>query len=95
MQTAEEFEALALRFGVSVNVYPGKDVYDTPSLAPGITFTTLKRARFSIVVTYNLEEGQAFTYTFPIPFGTASVVVLECLFNHVKPVDCQVIFQKV
>lgn len=95
IQTTADFVATALRFGVVVNVYAGKDVYDTPSLAPGVTFTTLKRARYSIVVTHTLAAGHAFPYTYPIPFGTASIIQLQCLFNNAKPANCQVIFQNV
>ena len=95
VQTVDDFQALAARFGLSVNIHPGKDVYDTPSLAPGLTFANEKRARFTIVVTFNFAAGEAFTYTFPIPFGTSEVSILECLFNNVKPANCQVIFQNI
>jgi uncharacterized protein YmfQ (DUF2313 family) len=95
VQTQADFVALAAKFGVSINVHPGIEVYNTPSLAPGISFTSEKQARFTIVVTYNLESGQAFPYIYPIPFGTSEIAVLQCLFRKVKPANVQVIFQKV
>lgn len=95
VQTVDDFVALALRFGVVVLVFPGKDVDDTPSLVPGVTFTSAKEARFSIVVSYTLTDEEVFTYTFPIPFSTGEVAILECLFNKVKPSNCQLIFKKV
>lgn len=95
VQTQADFVALAAKFGVSVNVYAGTDVYNTPSLAPSFTFTSEKQARFTIVVTYNLDSGQVFPYTYPIPFGTSEIAVLQCLFQKVKPANVRVVFQKV
>ena len=95
VQTADDFVALAAMFGVSVNVYAGLDVYNEPSLAPGIDLGNPKRARYTIVVTYNLSAGEAFPYTYPIPFGTGEIAILQCLFSKIRPANCQVIFQKV
>lgn len=95
VQTQADFVALAAKFGVSVNVLPGIEVYNTPALAPGINLTSEKQARFTIVVTYNLDSGQVFPYTYPIPFGTSEIAVLQCLFRKVKPANVQAIFQKV
>ena len=85
VQTKEEFESLAAIFGVTAEVIAGKD--------SGITFGSDKEARFTLVI--NLTASESFTYTFPIPFGSATTSVLECLFNKIKPANCQVLFQEV
>lgn len=95
VQTSTDFITLAGLFGVTVVIYPGKDVFDAPALVPGVTFTTATEARFTIVVTFLLEAAQVFPYTYPIPFGSSEIAILECLFNKVRPANCQVIFQKV
>jgi len=95
IQTTDDFVTLAALFGITVDVYAGKDVLDTPSLAPNVVFDGEHDARFTIVVTYDLSPSATFTYTFPILFGNNEVVVLECLFNRVKPANCTVIFSKV
>lgn len=95
VQTSDDFVALAAIFGLSVNVYPGLDVFNDPSLAPGLVVATERRARYTIVVTYNLDAGAAFPYVYPIPFGSDAIIVLECLFNKIKPANCIAVFQSV
>ncbi len=83
VQTIADFEAIALIFGVVVQVVPGS--------ASGIIFASKKIERFTIVINITLPE--AFPYTFPITFGDDTTVLLECLFKKLKPANCQVLFQ--
>lgn len=86
-QTAADFEAIAFLFGQTVTVVGGKD----PSVSPVITPD--KTARFTIVVQYAASSG--FDYEFDFPFGFDDNSFLECIFNQIKPANCQVIFQGV
>lgn len=90
VQTAEDFENLALQFGVTVNVTSGTDLTSFPLTFP-ITF--IDAPKFTIVVEFVTLNG--FPYTFPITFGSKEISILECLFNKLKPANCQVIFKQV
>lgn len=83
VQTIADFEAVALIFGVVVQVIPGS--------ASGIVFASKKIERFTIVINITLPE--VFPYTFPITFGDDTTVLLECLFKKLKPANCQVLFE--
>jgi len=95
IQTANDFINLASKFGLTVGVYAGEDVFNNPSIAPGVNFRDRKESRYSIVVTYDVTQGYDFTYIYPIPFGSSEISLLTCLFNKTKPANCQVIFEKV
>ncbi len=85
IQTVEDFEALAVVFGVTAVVLAGKD--------SAVSFATEREARYTIVVALTLPER--FPYTFPFTFGDNLTALLECLFLKLKPANCQVIFQGV
>ena len=85
VQTVEDFEAIALIFGVVAEVLPGVD--------SGIIFSSNAEARYTIVV--NLTLPERFTYTFPLTFGDDITALLECIFNKLKPDNCQILFQGV
>jgi uncharacterized protein YmfQ (DUF2313 family) len=85
VQTIPDFEELASVFGIVVEVLSGSE--------SGITFSSNKVARFTIVINITLPDR--FTYTFPIPFGDNTIVLLQCIFSKLKPANCQVIFQEV
>lgn len=85
VQTVEDFEELAVTFGVAITVLPGVD--------SGLSFDNDPTGRFTVVV--NVELPERFTYTFPITFGNAAIVLLECIFAKLVPGNCQVIFQGV
>lgn len=87
VQTNEDFQALATVFGVSAIIYGGKD----PAVSPPITPD--KTARFTIVVEF--IPPNVFPYTFPVLFGSDAISLLECLFQEIRPANCQVIFQSV
>lgn len=57
----------------------------------GGTFTfglSDREARFQIVIEYdNLPEPVLFPLTFPIPFGTREVAVIECLLTKLRPAN--------
>ncbi len=88
IQSEEDFEALALKYGVVVDVVPGKIAEAEPS----ITFPDDKTARHTIVINFLTAVPTKFTYTFPINFGTEIFAILECLFTKLKPANCDLLF---
>lgn len=80
VQTIADFQNLVSIFGVTATVYPGFD-YD-----PGLPLN----GKFHIVVEYENTEG--FPYTFPIIFGGSAAQILGCLFQKLRPANCEVLF---
>ena len=47
-----------------------------------------KQSRFQIIIEYtNLPEPVVFPYTFPIPFLTREIAVIQCLFEKIRPAN--------
>lgn len=97
VQSAQDFEDLAEIFGVDVIVIGG---FESGSVFPFtfpvvVFFNSVKEARFTIIVTFLLEASNQFPLTFPIPFGSDEIALLECLFTKLKPANCDIIFQQV
>ena len=80
VQTVSDFENLALTFGITVTVTPGFDI-------EGAT------GRFKIYVQFAPIDG--FALEFGIIFGDPAAAILECLFNKLKPANCEVIFTSI
>ncbi len=96
VQTAEDFENVALIFGLVVNVMSGIESNETFPLTFPFTFPlTEQDARFTIVVEFEPTAVTVFPYTFPFTFGDDSITILRCLFNNLKPANCQVLFVSV
>jgi uncharacterized protein YmfQ (DUF2313 family) len=98
IQTAQDFIDLAALFGVIVSVTPGADTR-TPSVFP-LTFPFILDGpatdlRFTIFVTFTVPDSSRFPMIFPFTFGSDVVVILECLFNRLKPENCRLIFEQV
>jgi uncharacterized protein YmfQ (DUF2313 family) len=85
VQTVEDFERLALVFGVTVDVLSGVD--------SGLSFDDITTARYTIVA--NIEVPERFIYTFPFTFGSQLTALLQCIFERVIPENCRVIFQEI
>jgi uncharacterized protein YmfQ (DUF2313 family) len=93
VQTAEDFEALALVFGKEVTVKQlsteALPPYDVP-----FTVASLPGSRFVIVV-----EGENIATNTPpydVPFLVFdSESLLECVFKRLKPANCAIIFRNI
>lgn len=97
VQTSDDFEALALLFGVVIQCQPG---LESPLFPADLSAAD---ARFTVVITFFVHETVSFTYTFldrdPPPgpedgllFVESQVVILECLFAKLIPANCQLRF---
>jgi len=87
VQTSEDFELVALAFGVSATVVGGKHASVSPVITPD------KTARNTIVVRF--VPTTLFPYTFPITFGSSAISVLECLFLKMRPATSAVRFDAI
>ena len=93
VQTVSDFESLALLFGVIVTIVPGVESNEVFPFTFPLTFPlSAQEARFTIVVEYTPTSG-VFPYIFPFVLGDNSATILECLFNKLKPANCQVLFK--
>ena len=94
-QTVEDFENVAEILGVEVEIFSGIDgIMVLPfTLGASIFFGDITSARYTIFVNITLPDR--FTYIFPIKFGSEVISLLECLFNKMKPANCQVLFSGV
>lgn len=95
VQTAQDFIDLATTFGITVTVGAGIDEITFPLVFPIVMFTTLRDARFTIVVRFTVQAANRFPLVFPITFGSGEIAILECLFTKLKPANCEIIFQQV
>lgn len=94
IQTRQDFIDLAALFGVEITVENGSQHGTFPMVFPILFFNSSKDARFTIIITFMLLEGDRFPYTFPILFGNNLLFILECLFSKLKPANCDLIFEQ-
>lgn len=100
IQTEQDFEDLAALFGVTVEIEQGADFGGAGNTFPlqfpvSLLFSSPKEARFTIIVRFTVPDTSRFTLFFPIVFGGNEIAILECLFNKLKPANCNVIFLQV
>lgn len=104
LQTSKDFEDFALGLNQNVKVRSGIDhlwtnggyALELPAIPyagayPAGFGSSLKNARFTVVVT-TLSAVNAFDYTFDFPFETMEEALLQCVFRHAIPSNCQIIF---
>lgn len=92
VQTKTDMVTLANLLGVTVTITAGSVHGVFPFVLPLIFFPTPKDARFTIVVDFDVPIGARFPYTFPLPFSTPGLAVVECLFRKVKPANVDLLF---
>lgn len=99
VQTADDFEYVASLLGVTATVSSAKGLF-TPDYFP-MTFPFIlggvatKMERFTILVKFTVFDPSRFPITFPYTFGNSIITVLQCLFERLKPANCDIIFQEV
>ncbi len=96
VQTEQDFIGLAALFGIVVTIEQGANVACIfPFVFPCIFFSSGKEARFTIIVQFTVDASNQFPLTFPIPFGDATIAIVECLFSKLKPANCAIQFNQV
>ena len=95
LQTRQDFVGLAALFGFNVEIRGGTEIFEAFTLTFPINFEPSSREdRHTMYVFFQpgtLEE--AFTYTFPLPFGSGRQSIMECWFNELAPANVFVIFE--
>lgn len=93
VQTVDDFEALGLVFGKTITV---KQLSSDSLPAYSVPFNPigLPEARFVIIVEgVNLVTN---TPPYSVPFDLFdSESILECVFKHLKPANCDVVFRNI
>lgn len=95
VQTNSDFVALGALFGVTVTIESGSVSGIFPMTFPIVLFDSAREAYFTIFVTFTVPAASRFPLTFPFIFGSSDIAILECLFNKLKPANCNVIFKQV
>lgn len=96
VQTESDFVALAAIFGATVTVRSGRASGVFPVYTFPLTFfDSPKEARFTMIVTIYGNVGGELPFVFPMQFGGAIIGVIECLFNHLKPANVRLVFERV
>jgi uncharacterized protein YmfQ (DUF2313 family) len=92
IQTEADFVALALVFGKTVTVKSGiehDNVVGYGTALPVVLFASAQDARMTIVVTVADYSATRFDdYQFSFQFGDDDAAIMECLFQHLKPANC-------
>lgn len=95
VQTAGDFEALALLLGLVVTVKSGITESTFPFTFPILFFGSEKEARFTMVVEFTDLLSGVFPYTFPMIFPDDRIETIRCIFNRLKPANTQIIFKQI
>ena len=95
IQTEQDFIDLAELFGVSITIIAGVETITFPLIFPVFLFLTTKEARFTIIVRFTVQEANRFSLLFPFLFGDNDIGIIECLFEALKPANCNLLFQQV
>jgi len=95
IQTAGDFEALGPLLGIYVSVKACAPYAIFPMKFPIVFRSSAKEARFTILVEYPSSSVSTFPLTFPFIFGAVGLGTLKCLFEKLKPANCDLIFRQV
>jgi len=95
VQTADDFVELASIFGVDVEVQAGSESGVFPLTFPIPFYPNAEQARFTIIVNITVPPESTFPYSFPIPFGTSEIGIIRCIFEKLKPANCELIIRQV
>lgn len=94
VQTASDFEALALIYGVAVEVTSGYDAITFPLTFPIPMYDTAADSRYTIIVRFTDQAPNKFPLVFPFIFGSSDIAIIECLFMKLAPENCNVVFKQ-
>lgn len=95
VQTAQDFVNLAAILGVTCTVEAGSYYGAFPYHFPILVFGTPTDARFTIVVNFTTPVGSGFPWTFAHPFLSGINSLILCLFEHLKPANCNILTRNV
>ncbi len=88
LQVGQDYVNFAAIFGIVCRADPVLTVH------PG-TIPVIKTARFTIVIDFDLEQDNEFTYTFTLTFGSSTLNMIKCLFETLKPANVDLLFTNI
>lgn len=101
VQTVADFQDFAVLFGLAINITSGVDHlrisdggYETasPVLEIATDFATIKEARNTIVVIFEIPHDLRFRLNFIIPFTNQLLEEFTCLLTKLKPATSNILF---
>ncbi len=95
VQTEQDFIDLAAMFGVSITIEKGSVSGGFPLQFPALFFATAENARFTIFINVTVPLQVTFPYSFPVPFGTRETGLIKCIFEKLKPANCNLVIRQV
>ena len=91
--TEKQFEEVAAILGIAINVENGVDTSTIPLTLPFILVSAAE-APFTIVITVDQSlEPSGLPLTLPFALTSSTPVLLNCLFQKLKPANTQLIFR--
>lgn len=94
-QTEQDFIDIAALYGIVITIQNGFEALDKFPYTFPIEFESVKEARFTMIVNFEVEDSLTFSFIFPIPFGDDNIEKLKCLFRKIAPANVRVIFNEV
>jgi uncharacterized protein YmfQ (DUF2313 family) len=95
VQTAQDFVNLAAIFGITCTVEAGGYYGAFPLHFPVLVFGTAEDARFTIIVNFQTPVGSGFPWSFPHYFLSGINDFIMCIFEHLKPANCNIISRSI
>ena len=95
VQTAQDFVNLAAIFGVTCTVESGTLYGAFPLHFPVLVFGLAEDARFTIIVNFQTPTGAGFPWSFIHYFQDGIDGFIMCLFEHLKPANCNIISRSI
>ena len=88
-QTEADFIYIAeVIFEIPITITRVTPTGSFPYTFPFVLSLSAREARFTLVVNFDdLPLTAVFPYTFPLTFGTPDMILIQCLFNQLKPAN--------
>jgi uncharacterized protein YmfQ (DUF2313 family) len=96
IQTAQDFVDLATLFGYTIEIIPGanRGLFPFSAGFPVYFFDYKATARFTMFIRMTtLTFPNVFTYTFPLLFEDRSFSIIECLLEHLRPANTDIVWE--
>lgn len=92
VQTSADFVELAAKLGVNITIIAASINGAFPLQFPWVFYLSGKEATHTAIITFTLDPGDTFTYTFPIPFGSSIPILVKCVFDKLKPATVNFVY---
>ena len=90
VQTAKDFVDILTLFGITATVEAGSVYGRFPMKFPIILGDDRTIGHIIVITIQGTPIGEGFPYTFPITFGEASLDVVKCFLDKIKPANVEI-----